>query len=133
MCYFIARIEDADSFVANHLRRWPVAVGRDITFGDGPLFSTDVHTLFYGFLRCPRSWLSRMDSKPNCRVTSWRRTYRGKNSIQASCSHPLQPVSVVHPETIMLRWHQIKGRRILRAALNGKTFLPRTLVTGRLS
>jgi len=40
MCYFIARIEDADSFVANHLRRWPVAVGRDITFGDGP-------TVFY--------------------------------------------------------------------------------------
>jgi|SRR5579872_4543506 len=40
---FIARIEDANSFVASHLRRRPVTVGRDIPFGDGPLLSTDAH------------------------------------------------------------------------------------------
>jgi len=40
---FIARIEDAHGFVASHLRRWPLTVGRDIPFGYGPLFSTDAH------------------------------------------------------------------------------------------
>ena len=67
MCCFIASVEDADSFVAGHLRRWPVAEGRDIPFGDGPLFSDrcsyllDLQAAFrvayvkHGRARCRRS------------------------------------------------------------------------------
>ena len=44
MCGIIPGVQNADGFVAGHLRRGAMAIRRDVTFCDCPLFSSDVHS-----------------------------------------------------------------------------------------